>query len=312
MTNKKTVFITGATGFVGSHLARYLFEDNWNIHILARPTSDTWRIKDILPQLKIHRGDLHNRAELEKIILDIKPRGIFHLAVSNIASGITASTQDIILDNLLGTVNLIDAANNFEYDFFINTGSFLEYGVKARAIKESDVSEPPELYSITKLAAEQYARSAAKSKNKPIVTLRLFTPYGPAIQPGRLTYEIITKALKNEDINLTSPTISRDLIYVKDAVALYATAAERAKDFVGETFNAGTGQATTIGTIVDLVLKATQSKSAVKWGTHHGAAYDSDQWQADMTKTHAGLSWKPKYSIEEGLKETIEWYKKHL
>lgn len=313
MTNdKKPVFITGATGFVGSHLARRLVAALVPVHILARPTSDTWRIKDILPNIKIHTGDLRSSAELEKILLAIKPKGIFHLAVSNMFSGVMAPNQDIVADNLLGTINLIDAAGKVDYDFFINTGSFLEYGVRNGPVKESDQPEPPELYSITKLAAEQYARLMAKSGHKPIITLRLFTPYGPAVQKGRLTYEIISKALGNEDINLSSPNISRDFIYVQDVVSAYLASSERAKDFLGETFNIGSGTSTTIGELVDLVFKITESKSVLKWGAHHGAAYDSEIWQADISKARKSLSWEPKYSLEKGIEETIEWFKNHL
>ena len=312
MSDAKKVFITGATGLVGSHLARRLLADNWAVHALTRPSSDTWRLQDILPRLNIHVGDLRDRSALEKIIVEIQPQGIFHLAVSNMASGVMAPNQDVVADNLLGTVNLIDAADKVDYDFFINTGSFLEYGVKTGPVKESDKPEPPELYSITKLAAEQYAHLTAKSKRKPIVTLRLFTPYGPAVQPGRLIYEIVTKALKNEDIILSSPNVSRDFIYVQDVVSAYQAAAERARDWLGETFNVGSGVSTTIGEVVDFMLKETQSTSKVQWGSHQGAVYDSDFWQADMTKIRNSLEWKPKYSLEAGLLETIKWYKTHL
>lgn len=312
MSDAKRIFITGASGFVGSHLARRLEAEGATVHALLRPTSDQWRIMDILPKLKIHIGDLRSRADLEKIFLAIKPQGIFHLAVSNMFSGVMAPSQDVVADNLLGTINLIEAADKLDYDFFINTGSFLEYGVRTEPVKESDKPEPPELYSITKLAAEQYARVVAKSKRKPIITLRLFTPYGPAVQKGRLVFEIISKALKNEDIILSSPNISRDFIYVQDVVSAYLAAAERSKDFAGETFNVGNGRSTAICTIVDLVMKATQSASVVKWGSHHGAVYDSDFWQADMTKTRSSLGWRPKYGLEDGLRETIKWHREHL
>ena len=190
----------------------------------------------------------------------------------------------------------------------INTGSFLEYGVKNSPISENDISDPPELYSITKLAAEQYAKSIAKSNKKPIVTLRLFTPYGPYMQKGRLVYEIISKSIKNNEISLTSPTISRDLVYVKDIVSLYIVASQKAKEFSGEIFNAGSGKSTTIGELLGLVMKETKSKSKVEWGSHHGADYDSELWQADMSKTKKLLSWKPEYTLEDGIKETIKWF----
>lgn len=309
-TTKKRVFITGASGFTGSHLARRLLKEDWEVHILIRPSSDMWRLKGVESQLKKHTGNLRDFKKLKNIIQKVKPNGIFHLAVANISSGVTSSAQEAILDNLVGTANLVDASLDINYDFFVNTGSFLEYGVKKKAIKETDQSNPPEIYSITKLASELYCASAAKKENKPIVTIRPFTAFGPTRQKGRLTYEIITKALMGADINLSSPKISRDFIYVKDIVSLYIKLAKKAKKFKGETFNAGSGKSTTIGELLDIVMRETKSKSKIKWGSHKGANYDSDIWQADMRKTRKLLQWKPEYSLKQGLRETIAWYKK--
>jgi len=310
MSNKKRVFITGASGFTGSHLVRRLLKEGWEVHILIRKSSNLWRLKGIESQLKKHTGNLRDFEKLKKTIKKIKPNGIFHLAVSNISSGNTSRAEEVILDNLVGTANLIDACADIKYDFFVNTGSFLEYGVKKKPIKETDASEPPEIYSITKLAAELYAKSVAKNQNKPIITLRPFTAFGPLRQKGRLTYEIITKAIANKDIILSSLNISRDFIYIQDIISLYILAGKKAKKFKGEIFNAGSGKSTTIGELLDLVMRETKSKSKVKWGAHKGADYDSDIWQADMSKTKKLLSYKPKYILKQGLKETIEWYKK--
>lgn len=305
----KKVFVTGAAGFVGSHLAHKLVKDGYEVHILIRPSTNLDRIRDIVPGLYLHTGDLADRDGIRRILHGIKPDGIFHLAVSTIASGVTAPADDVIKSNFLGTVNLIDAVRDIDIKFFINTGSFMEYGSKKYPSKESDSCEPGELYSITKLAGTLYARAMAQSAQKPIITFRLLTPYGPFIQKERLIYRVIASALEGSDISLTEPQVARDFIFIDDIVSLYQEAADNAQKFAGEIFNLGSGKLTTIGSLADCVLQYTASSSKVRWGNFPSVSYDNRMWLADMEKTFSHFSWRPKVTLEDGLKKTIEWYK---
>lgn len=310
VSNKK-IFVTGGAGFIGSHLAKRLIREDYDVHVLIRPSSDLYRIKDILPAIKCHKGDLSDFRGLRNIIEGIKPSGVFHLAVSPIMSGAMAPAEEVIKSNFLGTVNLINVLERLDYDFFINTGSFLEYGLKDKPLKESDLCQPLELYSVTKLAGTLYAQLVAKTKNKPIITFRLFTPYGPYIQKGRFIYEVIVNALENKEIKLTQPNNVRDFIFVDDIVDLYLEAAEKAQKYKGEIFNAGNGQQKELKYVVDNVLEITGSKSKVSYGALSKVVYDSNMWQADMNKTFSKFLWRPKYDIKAGLKKTIEWFKEN-
>lgn len=310
--NNRSILVTGAAGFIGSHLVRYLLNKGKRISILVKPSTDLWRLKGIIKEVWCVFADLTDFDNLKKQIKEVSPSGVFHLAASNIASGVISSNEDVIRINILGTVNLIQALEDVEYEFFINTGTFLEYGTKDGAVNESDPCSPPELYSITKLAASLYCQSIARSAGKPIVTLRVFTPYGPMLQIGRLVYELINRALKNEDIQLTNPNVTRDFIYVEDLVGLYLEAAERAAVYRGNIFNAGTGRAVSLGYLSDYVLKLLNSKSTIKWGAFRNVSYDADIWQADMTKTYSRFIWRPTYSFEEGIKRTVEWLKNNV
>ncbi|TSC96831.1 MAG: NAD-dependent epimerase/dehydratase [Parcubacteria group bacterium Athens0714_26] len=308
----KNIFVTGGCGFIGSHLVKRLIEGGYGVHILIRPASDLWRIKDVLSKLKIHYGDLSDFNKLKDIVRNVNPVGIFHLAASPIMSGVMASTEEVVKSNFLGTVNLINAAEEINYKFFINTGSFFEYGPKKTILKEIDICEPAELYSITKLAGTLYGQAIAKSKNKPIVTFRLAAPYGPYIQKGRLIYNVIINALQDKDISLTSPEITRDFIFVEDVINLYMEAMEKAENCKGEIFNLGTGNKTTIKMLVDYVLKIAGSKSRVNWNAFHNVVYDNGLWQTDMNKTFSKFLWRPEYDIENGLEKTIKWFKDNL
>jgi nucleoside-diphosphate-sugar epimerase len=297
MTNSvKKIFITGAAGFVGSCVTRKAVEKGYDVHILVRENADFRRIENIKPRLKIHKGDLLDSGGLRKIISEVRPSGIMHLAASNMMSGIRASDEALIKTNILGIVNLFSAVEDAAYDFFINTGSPLE-------------SDPEELYGITKLAATLYGQALAKTKNKPILTLRLATPYGPGIQEGRLIFNMISQALRSSDLVLSRPDVSRDFIFVEDIAEVYFEAMEKAKDLKGEVFDIGSGVSTSLDDLARLVLKLTASKSKVRWDSAIATSYDNRVWRADVEKTFANFNWRPKYSLEEGLKKTIEWFK---
>lgn len=309
MAQNERVLITGAAGFVGSHLARRCLAQGYETHVLLRSSSDTSRITDIMSRLIRHDGDITDQATIRRMMLPIKPTGVFHLAASNIMSGVISSPEDVIRINILGTVNLMDAAHDAGVDFFINTGTFLEYEPQLRPVRESDPAGPPEVYSISKLAATLYGQAMNRMRQMPVVMLRVFTPYGPGIQKGRLVYEVMAKAIANKEITLTAPTVSRDFIFVEDLAELYIAAAEGARAHAGEIFNAGTGKLTTLQELADLVLQITGSSSTIAWGKAPPVAYDFTPWQADMAKTFSAFSWRPRHDLSSGLEKTIDWYK---
>lgn len=303
------ILVTGAGGFIGSHLVRRLLELAHDVHILVRPESALERIADLLPSLTRHDGTMMDEDSIKRCIEKAKPDGIFHLAASNIQTGKRASDEDVITTNVLGMARLLSATKDLPYDFFIQTGSFLEYGMKGRPMAETDVCEPSELYSVSKLAATLLTSAAGRSSGKPTLTLRIFTPYGPHIQKGRLIEQIIRRALGNEDIPLTQPTVTRDFIYVGDIVELLIEGMRKAKEHPGGIFNAGSGQSVTLQTVVDEILAQTQSTGIPRWNAFPPVLYDTALCQADMAKTFAAFAWRPRHTLAEGLRETIESFR---
>lgn len=303
----QTILVTGGAGFIGSHLVRKLVASRHAVSVLVRPGTDLSRIKDVLPSVRRFVGDLTDRKAMEAIVNKADPIGVFHCAVSNMQRGIAAPDEEVIRNNMLGTVNLVAALQQTDYHFFVNTGSFLEYSMGSRIQKESDRCEPMELYSVTKLAATLYGQMVARRDKKPIITFRLFSPYGPAMQKGRLLEAVISRALCNQNIPMTEPHIARDFIFVEDIVDLYLEAMERAGEMRGEVFNAGTGDPTTLQELARLVVRMTDSTSEVKWNALPRVSYDSDTWRADMEKTFSRFTWRPKHSLETGLQKTAAW-----
>ena len=311
MKNQK-VLVTGATGFVGANLIRRLVRKNYEIHIFTRTTSDKWRLINVLPKLNEHTIDLLEKKKLMNLINEIEPEIIFHLAVTGIYGGVHLPEKNLIETNFLGSVNLINACNDIDYKCFVNTGSSSEYGPKKHAMKETDVCEPINMYGITKCAATLYGGFIAKTKNKPIIGFRLFSPYGAYNDTSRLITYTIINALQNNDLNLANPNTVRDYIYIEDVLDLYMKSIEKTYKSKGEIFNVGSGSQTTTHQVVNKIIELTQSESSVNWESVKGRSWDTEKWEADIEKTSNFFDWKPIYNIDEGLRRTISWFRNNL
>lgn len=309
MPDQRPIVVTGAAGFIGSHMVHRLLKDGRRVVALIRENTDTKRIDDVLPQLEILRDDLGDLGQLKEKIQKINPIGVFHFAAAVIQSGTGAPEDEIFQTNIVGTTHLIKALMEVDYDFFINTGTLYEYGVHDKPLRESDHCHPTEAYSISKLAATLYCQAVAQSAHKPILTFRIFSTYGPGMPPGRLFYEVVHRAVHNEEIILTQPEASRDFIFIEDIIDLYLEGASKAKTLSGEVFNAGSGKVVTFQEFVDRVLQLTHSKSAAKWGMAKDVSYDSGCMQADMEKTFAAFSWRPTQDLDYGIRKMAEWFK---
>jgi nucleoside-diphosphate-sugar epimerase len=300
-----TALIVGATGFVGSHLARRLVRDGLDVHVLCRAASDFRRLHDILPRILAHPVDMSDAAALTSVVRAIRPEQIFHLASATVVAGATPGPRDLVDGNVLATVNLIDACDGIDYRCLVTIGDSFEYSPSVRPLAETDPCRPASLHGITKLAATLYAGAAARAKNRPIVTLRLFSTYGPDDNPRRLVPRVIAGALAGTPLLLSRPEIARDWIYIDDLIALLLETGRDAARLEGEVLNAGTGRNAALVEIVDTVLRLSGAGAQVRWGAFPAPEHDAYPWIADMRHTFATLGWRPSISLEEGLRRTI-------
>lgn len=308
MLQGKKIVVTGGSGFIGSHLVKRLVTEGAQVHVFLRATSTLARIQTVIDAITMHHVDLVDREAVHILIKSIQPDGIFHLAATNQSYSFVPTPSDLVAGNVLATVNLLDALQELPYDFFVQAGSFGEVGTKNEPIREDHICEPTEFYSISKLSATLYGQAVGKIKTKPVVTIRVFTPYGPFMQSGKIVTQLIEGALTGKEVTLSAPSVTRDFIYIDDLIDLFILVSGRAKDFPGEIFNGGTGVATELGVLVSEVEGCTNGRIPAIWSDNL-ASYDHTIWQADMSKVATKLQWSPRIRLDEGVRKSVKWFK---
>jgi nucleoside-diphosphate-sugar epimerase len=248
-----------------------------------------------------------NIQKLTKIMTLIKPNSIIHLATYSQYRN-QEEFEQMVETNIRGTLNLLAASKNIDYDIFINTGSSSEYGIKENPMREADLLEPISFYAATKSSATLLCQVFSKEYKKPIVTLRPFSAYGPYEEQSRFIPTIIKAVIENRPVKLTPGSQRRDFICVADIVDIYIKALSFGKKLSGQILNMGTGIEYTNDEVVQMLFKIVNKKVKIKKGAYPKRMWDAPHWVADISKAKKLLNWKPKFTLEQGLRYTYNWY----
>lgn len=303
------VLVTGSTGFIGANLVRRLLKENYDVHAFIRPKSQNiWRVKEILGSLNMHSLDVLDNNTVRNTVNKIKPDVIFHLATYG-AYPYETDLKRIININVLATVNLLQTCCKIGFRSFINIGSSSEYGIKGKAIKETDTLEPLTTYGAAKASASIICTQFAHQYNLNIATLRPFSAYGPFEEKNRLIPTLMKAAITGKKANLSSKNFVRDFIYVEDVIDAFIKATKRKASGI---YNIGSGKEYTIGTVVDLVKKIKDSNLKVDWQKSKPRAHEPKHWRANISLASKELSWAPKTNLARGLLATYRWFEKNI
>ncbi|MFA5157476.1 MAG: NAD-dependent epimerase/dehydratase family protein [Candidatus Omnitrophota bacterium] len=311
MLKNKRVLITGATGFIGSNLLRFFLSQGAIVFIFARATSSKWRITGELGKVRKFSVDLTDSRRVRRVVTRIKPSFIIHTAAYG---GLFFQTDlnKIIRTNFLGTVNLLNACKEAGFELFVNTGSSSEYGPKSVHMKETDLPEPIDGYGLSKCYSTMYCRALAIKENLPIVTLRLFSPYGYYENQMRLTAYVIYSALQGLNPRLSSKDSVRDYVFIEDVLRAYELVIENRKRIKGEVINIGSGRQHTVGEVVEEIVRQMHVRIKPLWHRRENPKPEPESWQADISKAKRLLGWKPEYGLREGLEKYIDWFKSNI
>jgi nucleoside-diphosphate-sugar epimerase len=292
------IFLTGATGFVGSHVAHQLLLAGLEVHALCRnPPTD-------VSSIHWHVGDLTTPSSLETALAAAHPHTIIHCAAYGIRHH-EQSSQQLININIQGTLSLMELASQYGVKRWIQTGSCAEYPSQQEPLSEKDLPEPPNLYGVTKAASTLLALQQGALLRLPTTVLRLFHVYGPGEAPQRLIPALLSSCFSEQPTPFTSGSKIRDFVYVEDVAALYVALAMTPHFPDGEIFNIGTGISTTLQEVGAVVESLIGKLGYFHWGKIPNRPQEHLSLVADITKSRKILQWSPKTSLKEGLAKIL-------
>lgn len=316
----KKVLVTGAGGFIGSHLAEELVKQGYNVRVLLHYNSkNNWGNIELLPSeiqsnIEIISGNIEDPFFCNKAAKSIDT--IFHLAAliaipySYIAP---ASYVDV---NVKGTLNILEAARSNNVSKIVHTSTSETYGTALYTpIDEKHPMQGQSPYSASKIGADKMAESYFLSFGVPVATLRPFNTYGPRQSARAVIPTIISQALtaKNKKIKLGSLTPVRDLLFVKDTAHAFIQMAKSDKT-AGQVINAGFGSGITIGDLAIKIVNLIDPEIEITTDEERVRPENSEVMKliCNADKAKYLIGWEPKFSLDEGLKLTIEYIKENL
>lgn len=315
LKNKK-VLITGADGFIGSHLVERLLQEGCDVRAFVNYNSfnswgwlDTFS-KDTLKKLDVFPGDIRDPNGVRTAMKGVDV--VFHLAAL-IAIPFSYHSPDSYIDtNIKGTLNIVQAAKDLGVERVLVTSTSEVYGTATYIpIDEKHPRQPQSPYSASKIGADCIAESFYRSFNLPVTIVRPFNTYGPRQSARAIIPTVITQLLNGKtEIQLGDLTPTRDLVYVKDTVNGFVEIA-KSDALIGQDCNIATESEISIGELAGSLIKIINPEARIVEDTARLRPEKSEVFRlyGSREKISKYTSWKQSYSLTDGLTETIEWFR---
>lgn len=316
--HSRKVLVTGAGGFIGSHLVELLVQAGAEVRALIRYNSrnDYGHLSDcsseVLEAVEVYAGDL---ADTDAVDHAVKSRDvIFHLGALIPIPYSFRHPRQYVVSNVEGTLNVLQACRASGVARLVQTSSSEVYGTAVRVpIDEGHPLQAQSPYAATKVAADQMALSFHHAFDLPVVIARPFNTFGPRQSARAIIPTIATQALTRQIVELGSLHPTRDFLYVRDTVAGIARCGE-VTDIDGETFNLGTGSEVSIGELASRIVDVLASDAEIVSRAERTRPNQAEVLRlvADATKARAVLGWEPIVSFSDGLQQTLDWIRDRL
>lgn len=316
---KKKVLVTGADGFIGSHLTEALLESGCEVKAFTYYNSfNTWGWLDTFPkeklkQIEIFSGDIRDPNGMREAMKGADC--VFHLAAL-IAIPFSYHSPDSYVDtNIKGTLNVLQAGRDMGTERILITSTSEVYGTaKYVPIDENHPFQGQSPYSATKIGADRLAESFYRSFGLPVSIVRPFNTYGPRQSARAVIPTVITQLLSGKDeIKLGALSPTRDFNFVKDTVAGFLAIAH-SNQTIGEEINIATQQEISIGQLADEIISQINPKARIICDEQRLRPEKSEvnRLLGSNEKIKLLTGWTPQYSLAEGIRETIQWIEKNM
>lgn len=307
------ILISGTTGFVAPRLARKLVKLGHDVWGLERYVTGRTNYSRDEPFNRCF-ADLNDMHAVRCLISKLQPEVVFHLAALSPVALSYEQPEIVNKTNYLATINLAEACMKLVSHFkhFVFAGTSEEYGnQKNFPIREDAPLHPNSPYAVSKVAANLYLEYMRDAYGFPITICRPFNTYGRVGTTHFVTERIIVQMIKNaKTVKMGDPEPVRDMVYVIDHVDGYLAVLEHPEKSIGEAFNFCTGRGYTIRELVTIIARLTGWEGNLRWHTIPRRPLDIQTLIGNNNKAANLLSWKPKYSLSEGLDLTIRELRK--
>jgi NAD dependent epimerase/dehydratase len=316
-TDKK-VLVTGAGGFIGSHLVDALVKNGADVTAFVHYNSrNTWgwlenRYSADTPNFQVIAGDVADMGIIQKVVADQDI--VFHLAALIGIPYSYSAPESYVNTNIKGTLNIMQACVNAGIKRIVQTSTSEVYGTaQYTPIDEHHPLQGQSPYSASKIGADKIAESYWCSFNLPVITARPFNTFGPRQSTRAVIPTIIMQTLTSNTVKLGSLIPVRDLTFVGDTVQGFLKLAE-SKKAIGKTINIGTGRGISVGELASQIINLVNPKAKIVCEQERIRPEKSEVMTlvCDNTLIREITGWQPQYTLEEGLLPTIEWMKQHL
>ncbi|HUI89675.1 MAG TPA: SDR family NAD(P)-dependent oxidoreductase [Anaerolineales bacterium] len=314
----KRVLVTGAGGFIGSHLVERLVSNGAKVRAFVHYNSrgDPGRLQmvpaDFLAQVEFLAGDLRDAQTVREAMEGVEV--VFHLGALISIPYSYRHPAEVAETNLMGTLNVLMACRDLKVERLIHTSSSEVYGTaQYTPIDEEHPLHGQSPYAASKIGADKLVESFHCTYDLPVVTVRPFNTYGPR-QSGRAVIPtIITQALVNSLLKLGNVDTKRDFTFIDDTVNGFLRAGET-PGIEGRTYNLGTGEAIRVSDLVDKILQKLSKvvTTVVDPARLRPEGSEVMHLISDNQLARQDLKWQPVVSLDDGLNRTITWIQKHL
>ncbi len=314
--NGTSVLVTGAGGFIGSHLTERLVGLGARVRAFVHYNAlGSWGWLDQLPcarEIQVVAGDIADRDSVRQAMENIEI--VFHLAALIGIPYSYSAPESYVRTNVLGTLNVLQTVRDLGVRTLVHTSTSEVYGTARYVpIDEAHPLQGQSPYSASKIGADKLAEAFHRSFGVPVVTVRPFNTFGPRQSARAVIPTIISQALSDEPVRLGNLRPTRDLNFVANTVNGYVLAAS-APSAIGETINLGSGREISIGDLAQLIGRLAGRPIRIECNAERVRPDQSEveRLVAANTRARAILGWEPAVSLEEGLERTIEWMRANI